>query len=302
MINPDTFDFLRYADDNNIEYVTSAGNLSRGWVAALNCGFCGEHNHKLGIGPTGTYGNCWACGHKSLYTLTKQLTPNLHYDDLIEEYSGYIDRRKTWNKKTVKATELEFNFAPLSPTAKKYISKRNFDPNEMAIRYGMADGGLVSDWRYRIIIPFYYKGQVVSYQGRAYNKELDPKYKFLSVEKSVVNPKEIFYNMDNATKSAVIVTEGVFDCLRLAGDGGDVIASLGISTSEAQLRLLKERYKTVHICYDPEPVAQIRAKKLAEKLSAMGVKTMVWNTELDYDLGDTSVEEAKKIKQEILGV
>ena len=165
----------------------------------------------------------------------------------------------------------------------------------------MADGGVTSNWRYRIMIPIYYEGRIISYQGRAYNRDIIPKYKFLSEDKSSVNPKDVFYNMDNSTKSVVIVTEGIFDCIRLAGDGGDVIASLGISTSEAQVRLLKDRYKTVHICFDPEEIAQIRANKLAMKLSAMGVETVVWNTESEYDLGDTSNEEASKIKQEILG-
>jgi DNA primase len=92
----------------------------------------------------------------------------------------------------------------------------------------------------------------------------------------------------------------VFDCIRLAGeDASDVCATCGITVHEEQIALLS-RYKTVYICFDNEFEAKERARKLARKLGSMGVKVFVVDTEMPYDLGATSDEEAKKLKQEIL--
>jgi len=56
----------------------------------------------------------------------------------------------------------------------------------------------------------------------------------------------------------------------------------------------------VCICYDPEKEARERARKLARKLGSIGCKVFVVDTEKPYDLGATSDEEAKELKQEIL--
>lgn len=296
MTSPEQFDFLRYMDDNSIEYVTQAGNLSKGWLAAISCGFCGEHNHKLGIGPTGTYGNCWSCGHKSLYTLTKHLTPNLHYEDLIEQYSDYVDRRKTWGKKVAKATELEFNFNPLGKVARKYLVGRGFDPDYLQEKYNLRDGGLVGDWRFRIIIPIYHNGILVSWQGRSIIKDAEVRYLTLGIEKSVMDAKSVFFNWDNATGDTVIVNEGPFDSMRL-GDGA--IATLGTSTTEAQVRLLT-KFKKVIVLFDPEKAAMVRAHKFANKVAALGINVEVIDTEADDDVGSMSQEEADKLKKELL--
>jgi DNA primase len=117
----------------------------------------------------------------------------------------------------------------------------------------------------------------------------------------VINPKHILFNLDNCRHDYVIITEGVFDCIRLAGDYcTNVAATMGISTSEEQVRLLADRFKTVYICFDPEIVAQDRARKLGAKLSMLGVNVKVIDTEKPYDLGDTSWNEAMNLKHDIL--
>lgn len=299
------FNFLKYCDDYSIDYVTSSGNLSRGWLLALkDCPFCGSKDHyHLGVPSQGNRCYCWRCGGHSLYSITRELTPSVNYYTLLEAYAGWVDDRAILKKKKVTHAEsVPFDFEPLGKVARKYLSKRGFDPDVLQDRYKFRDGGCVGDYKFRVIIPIIYNGVVVSYQGRSYNPLVEPKYKFLPEEKSVVNPKHIFFNLDNAVKDTVIITEGVLDCIKLAGDNcSDVIASLGISTSEDQVRLIAERYKKVFMLYDPEDVAQQKARKMASKIGALGVKVEVVDTEEPYDLGDTPWEECEQIKKELLG-
>lgn len=299
------FNFIKYADDYSIAYQTSASNLSKGWMCCMDCPRCGASNgkHHLGISPTGSYSVCWSCGGMSIYELTRLLTPSVNYYTLLEEYAGWIDDRAILKKKkVVHAESVEFNFDPLGKPARKYLEKRGFDPDILQDKYKFRDGGCIGDYKYRVIIPIIYNGAVVSYQGRSYNPAVEPKYKFLPDEKSIISPKHIFFNLDNAVKDAVIIVEGIFDAIKLAGDDcSDVIASLGISTTENQVRLIAERYKKVFILFDPEVEAQVRARKFAAKIGSLGVKVEVVDTEKPYDLGDTSPEECKEIKEILLG-
>lgn len=299
------FNFLKYADDYGIEYTTHAGNLSKGWLLAMDCVFCGHHNgkHHLGIPNEGNRSFCWSCGSHSLYETLKALTPSVNYYTLLETYSGWIDDRALLKKKKVPHVEsVPFEFDALGKVARKYLEKRGFDPSFLEEKYKMRDGGQIGDFRYRVVVPIIYEGAVVAYQGRSYNSMVEPKYRFLPEEKCAMNPKHIFFNLDNARGDHVIITEGVFDSIKLAGeDCKNVIASLGISTTEEQVTLLSKRFKKVSMCYDPEKTARVRARKMAVKLSALGVEACVIDTERDYDLGDSSWEECKTLKEEILG-
>ena len=301
----ESFNFIKYADDYGIEYQTSAGNLSKGWMCCIDCPRCGAHNgkHHLGISPTGSYGSCWSCGYISIYELTRLLTPSVNYYTLLETYSGWIDDRALLKKKKVTHVEsVPFEFDSLGKVARKYLEKRGFDADFLQEKYKMRDGGQTGDFRYRVVVPIIYEGSVVAYQGRSYNPVVEPKYRFLPEEKCAMNPKHIFFNLDNARGDHVIITEGVFDSIKLAGeDCKDVIASLGISTTEEQVQLLARRFKKVSMCFDPERTAQERARKMAVKLSALGVEAEVIDTEKNYDLGDTPASECKALKEEILG-
>ena len=301
----ESFNFLKYADDYGIEYTTHAGNLSKSWLLSLDCPFCGNHNgkHHLGIPASGAYGYCWRCSGKSLYQITRALTPSVNYYTLLETYSGWIDDRALLKKKKVTHVEsVPFEFDPLGKVARKYLEKRGFDADFLQDKYKMRDGGQIGDFRYRVVVPIIYEGAVVAYQGRSYNSMVEPKYRFLPEEKCAMNPKHIFFNLDNARGDHVICVEGVFDAIKLAGeDCKNVIASLGISTTEEQVQLLAKRFKKVSICNDPERTAQERARKMAVKLSALGVEAEVIDTEKNYDLGDTPASECKQLKEMILG-
>ena len=94
----------------------------------------------------------------------------------------------------------------------------------------------------------------------------------------------------------VVVVEGVFDSLKF---GDNCCATLGTSVTEAQVQLLTE-YKKVVIIFDAEKAAQQRAKKLADRVSALGVKEVtVVDLETEKDLGGMDYDAVSKIKGEL---
>lgn len=290
------FNFIDYFNTYNIPFVTERGNLSRGWMAATDCPWCGSYEkYHLGIPPDGSYTYCWACGHHSLKSTIHTLTPHADVEAVIEEFGDsfmFVERLK----KTPHAEKLEWDFPECNKAARAYLKGRGFDPDDVITRYGLRFGGIFGEWAFRIIAPIYQDGRLVSWQGRHISNDGVGKYKFLSVERSVVDPKDCLWNIDTCRKSHVLVTEGIYDGMKL---GADTCAVMGITTTEAQARRLAG-YKRVILLYDPEDEAQRRAESFAAKISSMGSASVeVIDTERPYDLGATSFEEIAEIRKEL---
>lgn len=288
-------DFVRIFDDYGIGYSYSGSN----WVN-IQCPHCGDTGQHLGIHIEGQYANCWKCGgHNIEYTIKKILgitTQTL--EELLQKYSvRYVLFNKVNNKQTV-VQNIELPGRSLERMHKKYLINRGFDPDYLVNKYHIT-GTSISDgeWGYRIIIPIIYDGKIVSYQGRAIKKDM-PRYKTLEVEKSVVSPKSILFNMDNCQSKRAVVVEGPFDAMRI-GDG--VVATLGIGMTLAQMELLALRYTSIVFLFDPEEKAQERAKKHSYVLlSTLGIKDVsVVDMEWEHDPGSLTDEEVSIIKEEL---
>jgi hypothetical protein len=201
-------------------------------------------------------------------------------------------------KKVALGTKIELPAGSMEEVHRKYLKRRGFDPDELNREYGIYGTGMLGDWKYRIIIPIYDKdGELVSFQGRDYTNKQVLRYKTLSVEESVVNPKFILYNENHCYEDWIIAVEGVFDCLKF---GDNCCATLGTTTTEVQVRKLSN-YKKVFISFDSEVQAQQRALKLATKLSALGVgDVQIIDLQLENkDMGDMSYDEIQKLKEEL---
>ena len=83
----------------------------------------------------------------------------------------------------------------------EYLEKRNFDVDELQKKYNLVGGGLVGKYKYRIIIPIYENGILVSWQARTIldKKVCDelkiPRYKNLPIESSVKNKSYKVYTI-----------------------------------------------------------------------------------------------------------
>jgi hypothetical protein len=91
-----------------------------------------------------------------------------------------------------------------------------------------------------------------------------------------------------------VFVEGATDVWRL---GVGAVAVLGIDWKKEQVAILKN-FSRRFVMFDPEPLAQKRAEKLAESLSLYGGETEVI-TGLKCDPGDLPQDEADQIMKEL---
>ena len=287
------FDVVAFCRDRKVPYRIKGANVGAGWVG-VNCPFCADDNFHAGIRENAY--TCWKCGMHSLVSFIKEsldISVGEAYKILDEYDDNSLFKRKIERTEAL-ASSIILPGSLDNPVAKRYLEKRNFDPAYLEQKYGIRYTNMVGDYKFRIIIPIYKDKRIVSFTGRDYTGKQEPRYKNLSIEKSVHNPKHLLYNQDNVKYNAqtIGVCEGPFDVMRL-GDG--FVATLGTKVTEEQIRLLA-KYKNVYVLFDPEKQAQERAKNLAERVAIFGSKVYIIDTELGHDPGDMIEKEVKEIR------
>ena len=296
--------FQKLFEDYKIDYSLKT---NRGWVNT-KCIYCGGSSYKLGFNPTEDYCTCFACGlHNLNETLSKLLAiPKKDINDVIEQYkTRTIILNKLNDKKTTAVKNLVLPTDTFTPIERKYLKSRNFNPSYLHKKYNVVGGGIVGDWKYRIIIPVIINGKIVSWTGRSIleKSKLDelkiPRYKNLEIKKSVINPKECLFNLDNSKNKTVVLTEGPFDVMRL---GDDFICSFGTSLTQSQIKEIRLRYDKIFIMFDNEVEAQQKARNYGQMLSSVGVDVEIVDAYSDFnknDGGELNDDEVKIIRKEL---
>lgn len=295
--------FEKLFTDYKIEYSTK---VNKGWVN-VECPFCYSSTHQkhLGFNPFGDYCHCWKCGGKDFRTTLSRLLsiPSNHVNTIIRDYKGRNIQLNNLNKKSKVIHKLELPTDTFLPIERKYLKQRNFNPSYLHKKYGIVGGGMTGKWKYRIIIPLIVNNKVVSWTARSVLskeelKELDiPRYKNLSIDESIINPKETWYNLDNCYSNEVVILEGCFDVIRF---GDNSICSLGTTVTQSQIKIIQERFKKVYILFDNETEAQEKARKLGISLSSVGVEVEIVNAFEDFnknDMAELSEKEVEKLKK-----
>ncbi len=150
------------------------------------------------------------------------------------------------------------------------------------------------DFRWRIIIPIIMDREIVTYTGRDFTNNQDPRYRNAPIEAGTILTSECVYNLDSVTDRALIV-EGPTDVWKL---GEEAIATLGVKFSHAQInRILKKKLKKVVILFDSG--AEGAARLLADALNPYieDLKVYIVN---DLDPGSMDYIEAHKMKYDLL--
>ena len=290
------FDIVSFCHDYGIDYALKGKNIGKGWIG-LQCPYHIDNDYHLGFNVDGAYFYCWKCGGHKLISVLKELTRcTTHEAYLLEERYGIRNSiLHTMNRTSQRPASIVMPGEPLTKPYRKYLHKRNFDPDEIEAKYRVQAGGIAGEWKYRLMIPVYHSGTLITYQGRDITGNSELRYKTLSIDKSLDDPKKYLYNIDNAKGREVIVCEGVTDVWRI-GDGS--VATLGTSTTEEQVRKLR-RFDKVYILFDPEESAQKRAKKLGERIAAMGSEVEIIDTGLGHDPGDMTEAEVAVLRKEL---
>lgn len=286
--------------DFNIEYFKEGYKQCRKDWYNIKCPFCYGSPH-LGISKNGGI-NCYQCGKKSIRQFLNKIL-NVPYYEISNIISKYFFNEQDIFKSEQKLEtinskiKLPYGADNLNEYAKKYLIKRGFEPDYIGKKYKIKSTSYLGDYGRRIIIPIYYKDQLVSYIGRDYTNKQIPKYKTCKKEEELVHHKKILYGLDYIlSDKLIIIVEGVFDVWKI---GYPSVATFGIKFKLAQLKHLLP-YKKIVIYFDNEPQAQNQAKKMKEKLTMLNHKNVhIYNYQNKNDPGDLMKEEIEKVKNEI---
>ena len=292
-------DFASMFRDYNVPYIP--GDKKMKWVNT-RCPLCGDRTENGGFNSEGGYYHCWRCGSHPMDKVLPAVlgvTPS-HIKEILSQYTTSNIIRMSLNNKEKKVYKLDFDFSDFNEAERRYLIKRGLDPKLLYDKYGVRGGGIVGKWRYRIMIPLIVNGKVVSYIGRTIlsKKQADelhiPRYKNLSKEESVVNSKDVLFNIDHCRDEMVVLTEGCFDVFKL-GDG--FCCSLGTELTEEQIKYLSNNYKKVYIMLDNEQEAQVKARKIGMKLASMGVDVEIVDCYSDFGVNDGGELNSLQVKE-----
>ena len=295
--------FVKLFNDYNVEYDT---RVNKGWTN-VTCPFCDDKTFNGGFNNAGDYYHCWKCGgHNFKQALARTVNiPFNEVDTLIEQYAGRNSVLNTLNKKQAKATKLTLPTDTFTPAERKYLKERNFSPKLLHEKYKIVGGGITSSWKYRIIIPLVLNGKIVSWTARTIlskqqqQKLKIPRYKNLSIEQSVVDPKSVLYNLDHCEDKIAVLTEGAFDVIRM-GDG--FFCSFGTELTQSQISIIKQRFEKVFIMFDNEEEAQAKARKFGLQIASIGVEVELVDCYGDFnknDAGELNEKEVQIIRHEL---
>jgi len=295
-------DFVQFCRDYNISHTHETDD----WVN-IDCPICrhqGTRGYKGGFNIPGGYYNCWNCGGQDVRFVVAELLSLSYYEasSLLEKYSNQLSVRRKVRKEASGISNIDLPVKGLDERCRRYLIKRNFDLDYIERKYRVCGASLTGEWAGRIIIPIFYRGRLVSFQGRSLYgkrkcKELGIlRYRTLARDRSVVDPKHVLYNIDNCTTDSLIVCEGAFDVWRI-GDG--CCGTLGTTVTSVQRKLML-KYNHIYILFDPEPEAQARARKLATELIQGSIRTVaIIDTGLDHDPGDMTDREVADLRRNV---
>lgn len=296
------FDIRAYLDDRGINWSTEGKNISNGWIG-LNCPFCNDHSNHMGINLQSLTVSCWKCGKRgNVLTLVMNIDQcSFNRAKLIipkftlTEFSHLIKPIRTPADHTIfpgGTSEI------LLPIHRNYLKKRGYDPDEIQRKYDILGvGPTLDNWKFRIIIPVYLHGELVTYLGKDTTGLQEIPYKNAPVEKSIVQCKHTLYGIDQVRDTAIIV-EGVFDAWRI---GQGAVPCFGTQYTIDQLLLLKN-VKRVFVLFDGKKEDDGEAIKFAHRM-ANDLTAIVPEVEvLELDEGDPdtmTADEVWELRREI---
>lgn len=296
-------DIIRLYRDFNIEHHTEGHKHCRpGWVNC-ECPFCvGNPGFHLGWNINEEFFVCWRCGwHSTVHTIS-QLTGTIG-EDTKKILIDYGINRTVINavQKSKKKFTLPTNSNKTNPSHWAYLQRRDFDSYKIMEDWKILGTGPISklgnlDYKFRIIIPYFWNGQMVSFDSRDITEKAINKYQACPSEYEIIPHKSILYgNQEWWDPNIGICVEGPTDVWRI---GKQAFATSGIKYTPEQVRVMSNIFKKIVVVFDPEPQAQIQAKKLVAELKFRGVNAM--NIKIDAsDPGSMTNKQVKNLLKEI---
>jgi hypothetical protein len=291
-------DILRLYQDYGIPIASEEDKHHRyGWVNT-ECPFCtGNPGYHLGWNEEEEYFYCWRCGWKPPGKTISTLLhiPENEVNRILIQYGVNRSIRSYKKDKNKLPFQLPVGTTTLSESHKKYMGKRGFNFTLIEKLWGVQATGPIGklgsiDYRFRIVIPFYWNGQIVSFDSRDITNQQPEKYKACPKEREIIEHKKILYGNQEHWESTGICVEGPTDVWRL---GVKSFAVSGIEYTHSQVRIMAQTFKRVAVMFDDEIQAQTQAKKLVAELKFRGVDA--FNVKVKGDPGSLQQDEADEL-------
>jgi len=265
-------DIIEFLEENNIEYWTEGKNVSAGWTA-ITCPYCDDSSNHCGITPDKTRFSCFRCGEKgSIAKLIKDLincTWNHAFTiaNQISDYgTGGVERG------ALGSPPFASRHVAYPSTSTKdfpslhldYLINRGFSPDYLIKKYKLRAVHTIGRYRFRIIVPYFLNGIMVTYVARDITDKAKSKYITCPEQESLITFQQTFYNIDNAKRRSIIV-EGVTDVWRI-GDG--CIGASNATLTHRQIdQLIDMDIEEVLLAFDPDALQQ--ANRYARQLAGI---------------------------------
>jgi hypothetical protein len=252
-----------------------SAKVTLGWVG-VPCPFCGHGGGEayLGFPVDGRFASCWNCGvHKFIDAL--MAVSGAPYR-AVAALVGEMGPDPTPRPKTRPRGRLiqPRGICPLGPAHRDYLSRRGFDPDQIHQLWkvsGLGWDGRCGERRlpWRLFIPVTLFGEEVSWTTRSIS-DADPARRYTSAlpEEERLPAREILYGAD-LCRHACILVEGPTSAWAV---GPGAAASLGVGWSRPQMARLGA-FPVRAVCFDAEPAARARARRLCRELEALPGRT-----------------------------
>jgi len=240
------------------------------------CPFCPERGEtpdthfRLGINTRTGKGHCFNCGWKSRqswYAL-RRLVPDLDIDSISKTHSKTEIAVGPLPRLPQDFMRLTHCYDALDATARNYLLKRGITMEQ--IRKKKIGVSYFGNYAYRIIFPVWEEKKLRGIVARDFTGTQKPRY---------LNSHGDKYLYNFRTAPEVVLSEGVFKCLRLERVVGDRVVSaalLGHDITETQLgQLVTGKCRKVILWPDPDSVGRRGIVAVAEKILAFGIRIMV---------------------------
>jgi len=286
-------ELLKFLDDCGVDYKQAGDDrhISHGWVG-LSCPLCDPHKEKYHLGMHLEHGffNCWRCGPLARVEILRQLTGKPYA--VCREAAQAPYRRQPLTPRPG-PLQLPSGLQALQRAHRGYLARRGIDPDQAARLWRLQATSELGSLPWRIVIPICQNGACVSWTARSITQ--DPqRYLSARADQEVVPAKSLLFGADYVRHAALCV-EGPFDAMRI---GPGAVATLGTAVSQTQLARLAA-YPVRILCFDHEPQAQARARRLCDTLSLLPGKTI--NVQLDaHDPGSASAREIQHLRKSYL--
>jgi hypothetical protein len=291
--------------DYSVDYRTEGHKHCRpGWVNT-ECPWCeGNVGYHLGFNIQSNHYVCWRCGFKPVFpTLMKLLKTNaketkqilLTYNLLLPDYKDIPTEVQKVNH------QFPSGVMPLQKNHKRYLEGRNFDPDYLEREWNLLGTGPIAlldkiDYRFRIMIPFFWNYEQVSFDSRDITGHHPSKYMACPKNREKIEHKHILYGKQSKWKRTGIIVEGPTDVWRF---GPCSAATSGIKYTPKQTRLIAKTFSRVAVCFDGgESEAIHQANLLVGELKFRGVDA--FRVDIEGDPGSMDQNEANYLVKQLI--